>query len=254
MVMIGAGNVGTHLSLALKSAGHNIMQVYSRTEGRAGVLAKKLDTSYATDINAIYREADIYILSLNDNVIPEILNYAVLKGKFLLHTAGSIGLDIFEGITDNYGVIYPFQTFSVTRDVDFREVPVCVEANTKHNQDILMDIGRSISGDVHVIDSEKRQYLHLAGVFACNFVNQMYYYAKKVLDNQGLPFDLIKPLLSETAEKARDILPEKAQTGPAVRNDRNIIDKHISLLSGAEKMQKMYNFVTESIINNNLKM
>ncbi len=247
IVFFGAGNLATHLAKELQCAGHNILQIYSRTKESAKTLADKLNANYTTELNHIVNNADIYVLALRDNVIEEILNKYDFTGKFAVHTSGSVNINIFKNHTKNYGVFYPLQTFSKLRKVNFNNIPVCIEANNNINEKILVQIARKISNNVQIINSEQRKHLHIAAIFACNFVNNMYAISDEILRKNNISFDILKPLIIETAEKVLENKPNEVQTGPAVRNDRNLIKKHIDLLSYSPLSQKIYNFVSESI-------
>lgn len=247
IVILGAGNVATHLSLALKQAGLSIKCVYSKTIQAAKELALKVDSHYTNEIDHIPVEADLYIIAVKDDVIESIVNNLKLEYGIVVHTAGSIPMNVFENRFDNYGIFYPLQTFSKTRDVDFSAIPICIEANSKKLEDILIQLAKQLTTTVELINSEQRKVLHLAAVFASNFSNHMYAVASEIMSVSGISFDLLKPLIVETVQKAIDNDPEKAQTGPAVRNDQNIISKHLEMLKDNPEFEKIYRFVTESI-------
>ncbi|MCK5029746.1 MAG: DUF2520 domain-containing protein [Bacteroidales bacterium] len=253
IVILGAGNVATHLSVALKKAGFSIKCVYSKTIQAAKTLAIKVESHYTNEINQIPVEADLYIIAVKDEIIEEIIKHIKLKYGIIVHTAGSISMNVFENRFENYGVFYPVQTFSKSREVDFSNIPICIEANNKELENKLVDLAKCLSNSVHLIDSEKRKMLHLAAVFACNFANHMYSVATEILNKSGISFDLLKPLITETAQKAIDSDPIKAQTGPAVRNDQNVIQKHLELIKDNPEFEKIYRFVSESIYKLNQK-
>jgi predicted short-subunit dehydrogenase-like oxidoreductase (DUF2520 family) len=156
-------------------------------------------------------------------------------------------LSAIEGFSENTGVFYPLQTFSKTREVDFNEIPVFIESNSLNNQKTLLQIANSISKSVSVINSEKRRMLHISAVFACNFVNYFYTIAAEILKSNDIPFDVLKPLILETARKVQEIAPEKAQTGPAVRFDENIIDAHLQELNDFDDYRQLYMSVSKRI-------
>ena len=156
-------------------------------------------------------------------------------------------LSILEKYSENVGVFYPLQTFSKNREVNFSEIPVFIEANSTENEKKLFQIAEKISGKVSVLNSEKRLYLHISAVFACNFVNHFYTIAAEVLKSEEVPFDALLPLIMETAAKVQNMEPEKAQTGPAVRFDENVISKHTEVLQSFPEFQKLYDIVSESI-------
>ncbi len=246
--IIGAGNLATHLSIALKEKGYSIRQVFSRTTDSAKTLADKLGADYTTVISEIRTDSDIYIFSLKDSALPEILSQIPPLKGLLLHTSGSIPIDIFDPYSTNYGVFYPLQTFSKTRNVDFSSIPICIEACGEKQQEQLFDLGKSISRKVLDVSSDQRKYLHLAAVFSCNFVNHLYGIASEILQQQHLPFDILLPLIDETAAKVHSLTPFEAQTGPAVRFDENIINKQLNLLND-ENLKKIYELISKSIFN-----
>jgi len=247
IVLIGAGNVATHLGLALQQSGCSILQVYSKTELSASVLGKKLQVPYSISFSEINLNADVYIFSVKDSVLVDcVKEMPVVQGMFV-HTAGSVPLSVFDGFTNRCGVLYPLQTFSKNREISFAEIPVFIEASNKDDEDLLRKLSHLISKKVNVLSSEKRQYLHLSAVFACNFVNHIYDLASQVLKEQNLSFDYLLPLIKETAAKVEEMTPCKAQTGPAIRGDKSVIQKHLNLLTN-EKNKKIYGMLSESIV------
>jgi len=248
IVFIGAGNVATHLSLALQQSGCSILQVYSKTELSASVLGEKLQVPYSTSFSEINPNADVYIFSVKDSVLADCIKEMPKVNGIFVHTAGSVPLSVFDGYTNRAGVLYPLQTFSKNREISFAEIPVFLEASNKEDEDLLYNLSHLISKKVSVLSSEKRKYLHLSAVFACNFVNHIYDLAAQILEEQSLSFDFLLPLIKETAAKVEDITPREAQTGPAIRGDKSIIQKHLNLLN--EKNRKLYEILSESISEN----
>ncbi|MGL4520348.1 MAG: Rossmann-like and DUF2520 domain-containing protein [Phocaeicola sp.] len=249
IVFIGAGNVATHLSSALQQAGHSIVQVYSYTETSAATLGNLLQTSYTTHIDVIVRDADLYILSVKDAVL-EALIPQLTKGReqaCFAHTAGSLPMSLFEGYATHYGVFYPMQTFSKERAVNFQTVSLFIEGNTPQVTTQLKSLASEISPLVYEASSTQRAYLHVAAVFACNFTNHMYTLCASVLEEQQLPFSSMLPLIDETARKVHHLRPQAAQTGPAVRGDWNVINKHVEMLANQPNLQAIYKELSESI-------
>ncbi|MDD4990659.1 MAG: DUF2520 domain-containing protein [Paludibacter sp.] len=246
-VFIGSGNVATHLALALQAKGFTISQVYSRTTNNAEVLANKLKTAYTIDIYEIDRTADIYFYALTDNAFKYFIRNFDVPNALHVHTAGSVSLREFDGFANKYGVFYPLQTFSKNRPVDFSEIPICVEGCNSGVQEQLLEIAKQISNKTFIITSEQRKKLHLAAVFACNFTNYMYDVASMILEDSGVSFEIIKPLILETAEKVQTLIPYEAQTGPAVRYDEKTIRKHLYMLSGKYTFRRMYRILTKNI-------
>lgn len=185
VVFLGAGNLATNLAKALYRKGFRIMQVYSRTEESARTLANEVEAEYITDLKDVSNEARLYIISLKDAAFVELLPQ-ITDGKqhaLLVHTAGSIPMNIWEGHAERYGVFYPMQTFSKQREVDFREVPFFIEAKRPEDAELLKAVAGTLSDKVYEADSEQRRSLHLAAVFTCNFTNHMYALAAELLEN-----------------------------------------------------------------------
>ena len=199
IVMIGSGNLATQLSLALKDAGQEIVQIFSRTEAHAQELADKIGCAYTTSVDAILRDADIYILSVKDDALSMLVSavcHSRQQGLFL-HTAGSMPMDLFKGHALQYGVLYPMQTFSKTRRVNFREIPCFIEASSAESLATIRLLSESISDHVVACDSEKRKKMHLAAVLACNLTNHCYRLAERVLEAEQIDFRLFLPLIEE---------------------------------------------------------
>lgn len=249
VVFIGAGNLATNLAKALYYKGFRIVQVYSRTEESARTLAQAVEAAYTTDLASVAADAQLYIVALKDaafvRMLPEIV--AGRENALWVHTAGSIPMNVWTGRVERYGVFYPMQTFSRQRMADFRQIPVFVESNSAEDARFLKDIASALSGEVYEATSEQRKSLHLAAVFACNFTNHMYTLAAGLLEKYGLPFEVMLPLIDETARKVHELEPRLAQTGPAVRYDENVIGEHLQMLAGEPQMQELYKLISESI-------
>ena len=246
---IGAGNLAGQLSKAFHDKGYGICQVYSRTENSAKSLAGQFSANYTTSLNEIDLSADIYFITIKDSAFEEVLPRINFKNKLVVHCSGSLPLSVLEKYSENTGVFYPLQTFSKNRKVDFNEIPVFIEANSVKNEKILLEIARQISGSVEVTDSERRKTLHISAVFACNFVNYFYTIAADILKSKEIPFNVIKPLILETARKVQEMEPEKAQTGPAIRFDENIINEHCKELNAFPEYQQLYMSISKSIFD-----
>ncbi len=246
---IGAGNLAVHLSKAFQNKGFRISQIYSRSEKSAKFLASELSVNYTTSLTEIDKTADIYFVAIKDSAIDEVLNQIDFKNKLLVHCSGSLPLLVLEKYSENIGVFYPLQTFSKNREIDFSEVPVFVEANSPDNEKLLLEIAVQISDSVSVIDSEKRKTLHISAVFACNFVNHFYTIAADILKVEKISFEVLKPLIMETAKKVQKLEPEEAQTGPAVRFDENIINEHFKELKTFPEYQQLYMSISKSIFD-----
>lgn len=248
IVLLGSGNVATHLGGALVGAGHRVKQVYSRTGEHAQVLAATLGAAATTDLATIDVQADVYIIAVSDDAIAEVAAHLpnTLQGM-VVHTAGSIDMAMLAARTAEYGVLYPLQTFSKGKAVDFSTVPLAVEASGKAALVRLEALANGLSKRVFQCDSKQRLSLHVAAVFACNFSNHLYAIAADILGGYGLDFDLIRPLILETAQKVMEHQPKDVQTGPAVRNDVHTIAKHLELLRANPSLAHLYRLISKRI-------
>lgn len=246
IVFIGAGNLATRLSLAMQRVGMQIGQVYSHTPENAKLLADKLGCPWTTDLSALQADADMYVFSLKDTVLADVIAQVKPNNGLWIHTAGSMPMDVFEGYAARYGVLYPLQTFSKGREVSFDVVPIFLEANTKKDADYLKKIASALSENVRFMSSEKRRSLHLAAVFVCNFTNHIYALSYKLLEQEEIPADVLLPLIDETTAKIHAMPPAAAQTGPAIRYDENVINKHLAMLDDPD-MKEIYQLLSRSI-------
>ena len=246
IVMVGAGRLATQLSEALQRQGHRIVCVYSRTMTSAGGLGIRLGTEATNELDMLPRQADAFILSVKDDVLPGLIP-RLAKGReqcVMLHTAGSVPMSVF-GNLPNVGVLYPMQTFTKGRNVDFSTIPIYIEGSSQQALSVAQALAQSVSNKVEEVSSEQRRYLHLAAVFACNFTNHCYDLSAQVLQQVGLPFEVMLPLIDETARKVHTLSPREAQTGPAVRYDEGVISRHEEMLSGTPR--DIYHLMSQSI-------
>lgn len=243
---IGSGNVATHLAHAFYRSGMEIVQVHSRNFENASALATSVKATPIINLKELIW-VDVLVLSLSDSAYPEILTQISQKAKVIVHTSGTLSLDILENTSDEVGVFYPLQTFSKSKPVNWSTIPICIEASSPKTQDFLISLANSISDQVVPLDSTKRKALHVAAVFACNFTNHLYHLASKILEENGLSFELMKPLIAETAEKINTLTPDKAQTGPAFRNDEQILATHMQYLENNKALQAIYSVLSNSI-------
>jgi predicted short-subunit dehydrogenase-like oxidoreductase (DUF2520 family) len=251
--IIGSGNVATHLSAAFKNAGHRIVQVYSRTTYNAALLAYHVGAEAIDDLNAVSPDTDLFIIAVKDDAIAEIVPLLAVHDKLIAHTSGAADLAQIQNFTDKAGVFYPLQTFSKTKEVNFREVPMCIEGADEAITKTLEDLARDISNNVYRVSSEQRRVLHMAAVFACNFPNYLYAVAQDLLAENNMSFDMLRPLIVETADKIKEHSPAEVQTGPAVRNDIQTMEKHLQMLHNEPQLQAVYNMLSQGIIKNNNK-
>lgn len=248
IALIGAGNVATHLAKALTRASYTITGVYSRTLEHAHRVAEPAGAA-ATDQLSALATADVYIFAVTDTALPDLVKampMAARKG-FFLHTAGSVPMEVLKGEAAHYGVLYPLQTFSRTRQVNFSEVPLFIEAATPADEARLRSLAVDLSPHVYGMDSAARRFLHLSAVFACNFPNHCYAIASRILQEAGIAPEVLQPLIAETARKVQDLAPIAAQTGPAVRYDRSVMDHHLSLLAHHPTEREIYRLLSQNI-------
>src|SRR6201996_2566927 len=221
ITLIGSGNVATHFGAAFKNAGHRIVQVYSRDMQNAALLAYHVGAEAIDNLEQINTETEIFIISVKDDAIGPIVEKLAVYDKLTAHTSGATSIDVLRAFTDSAGVFYPLQTFSKTKEVNFRSVPLCIEGADEQITKQLIELAQTVSNNVYKVSSAQRKVLHLAAVFACNFPNYLYNIAQQLLAKDNLDFNLLRPLIDETAEKVQTQLPQAVQTGPAVRNDEN---------------------------------
>lgn len=247
IVLIGSGKVATHLGRALQQAGLPVTQVYSPTAKNARKLGRELQAAAVSSPSQIFDFAELYIIAVKDDAVAQVVKNMPDVHGLVVHTSGSVALDVISSRFENAGVLYPLQTFSVRRKPDFRSIPLCIETSNKPALVLLKQVAKKLSSHVKVIDSAQRRQLHLAAVFANNFTNHFYTLAEELLQEQQLDFSLLHPLIRETAEKAIAITPAKAQTGPALRNDKKVMQAHLDLLKKNPKLAALYQQLSAGI-------
>ncbi|MDR1981133.1 MAG: DUF2520 domain-containing protein [Tannerellaceae bacterium] len=251
IVFIGAGNLATCISLGMQRAGMGIGQIYSRTRESAEPLAKRLNCRWTTNLGEIVPNADLYIFAVKDSALAEVVSSVKPNDGLWVHTSGSMPMHLFEGYARRYGVFYPLQTFTKERKIQPDGIPVFLEAASEEDMKLLKEIAIALSGRALPLDSEKRKRLHMAAVFACNFTNHMYCLAGKILAEQDIPYDILLPLITETAAKVGDVSPQEAQTGPAVRFDKEVLDAHTAMLADPA-MRAIYQLISQNIYREKL--
>ncbi|MCH5219009.1 MAG: DUF2520 domain-containing protein [Muribaculaceae bacterium] len=252
IVFLGGGNVATHLAKAL-SQKCDIVNVWSRNIEHSKSLALQLHDCVAVEnIEDIVRDADIYIIATTDDSIASVAKRMPSVEGVVVHTSGSVSLSALNECDSKRGtgVFYPLQTFSKNRHLDTLDIPLLIEGDNEQTAEELINLGRLISDKVIVADSDKRRHIHLAAVFANNFTNFMWVMASEYLEDKvGLDFKILEPLLKETLQKAIDMNPRNAQTGPAARGDKQTIEAHLKMLP--QEVAETYKFLSEKIIANN---
>lgn len=249
IVIIGTGNTATVLGRKLKAAGHKIMQVFGRDTTAASDLAYELDTESTNYWNVVYKNADVYILAVSDIAIEDVVKELQLPDKTIVHTAASVSKDVLKNAAHHFGVFYPLQ--SLKKEVGHvPDIPMIIDASDEATLNELENLAGSISDTVIEAGDEERLKLHLAAVICNNFVNHLYSLAESYCRKEGIDFKLLHPLIEETAARLKEVSPSQSQTGPALRNDRKTIEKHLHLLEAYPQLKKIYETLTESIYNN----
>lgn len=250
IVIIGSGNIAQHLIAAfLQSDEIELTQVFARQNG--SVLHLISSDKIVSEYDEI-KEADIYIIAVSDNAIATVSSKLAFRDRLVVHTSGSMPMEILDS-KNHRGVFYPLQTFTKNKAVNFKEIPICLESELADDYSKMEKLAKSISNSVQSISSEQRKALHVAAVFVCNFVNHLYKIGNAICVENHLSFDILKPLIAETAQKIIQLSPENAQTGPAKRNDTQTINTHLNFLLD-ENQKEIYKLLTKSIIDDGKKL
>lgn len=247
VVIVGSGNVAEALARALPASGAELCQVFARNRERGPHVAALGGTTWTADPDRL-AEADLYLIAVSDRAVGEVAaSLRLPDGAVAAHTAGSVPLDALEAFPRR-AVIYPLQTFTAGRAVDFARVPLFLEASDKGTYQAVERFARRLSSQLYPADSKRRGILHLAGVLACNFVNALYAAGERTLAREGLPFEALRPLIAETAAKALAApSPAAVQTGPAVRGDLPTLERHRALLAEEPLLLEIYNLMSRYI-------
>ena len=246
VIIIGAGNVGTHLAHQLDKKNFTIRGICSRTIQSARQLAKYYVCESWTNAALIPPDAQYYFICVNDEAIAKVADAMPQTNGLVMHTSGSTPIEVLSRFP-NHGVFYPIQTFTKNHETDFSLIPICIEASNKKNLNILKKLALQFSNNIIEANSAQRKHIHLSAVFACNFTNYMYVLAHDILNEQKLPFSILLPLILESFEKVTLMEPWQAQTGPAVRGDSSIIEEHIRMLSENPDYEVIYRIISEQI-------
>lgn len=248
--IIGAGKVGWRLAQALENAGHYIEEVWSREPVNAARLVDHLYSARVQEtLDFSNSRAEIFLLAVTDTAAPEVAASLMLPPAALLaHTSGSLPMEILAPAANRFGVFYPLQTFSKERVIDLSEIPICLEANHRRSLSMLKELAGSLSGKVVEMDAAKRKTLHLAAVFACNFTNHLLHISEEILEKGGLDSQLLYPLIRETISKSMELGPAQAQTGPAVRDDHQVMEAHLQKLEEKPEWAELYYLLSQDII------
>lgn len=243
---IGSGNVATHLAIAFKRAGLNIIEVYSPYKLHAEQFAQKIHCKSVTSPSALDTDVDLIIIAVPDAKIGETINNLPESNAIIAHTSGFSSMNVLSSFR-HFGVFYPLQTFTKDIEIDLGDVPFFIEANSDLTRKELFNLALKLSKNVNYISSADRRYLHVAAVMVNNFTNHIYHVASEFLEKKGIEFKFLQPLIMETARKIRIIDPEAAQTGPAKRNDQVTIAEHEEMLSDLPEYKELYQLVSKQI-------
>lgn len=252
ITFIGSGNLAWHLAPALDNTDYAVREVYSRSRKNAEALVSKLYEAEAKDsLDFSASRSQIFIMSVPDDTIEEISQKIILPDHaILVHTSGSKPLSsLGYAPTPHIGVLYPLQTFTKGRKVNLKEVPFFVEGEDSETEKILIKLAKAVSKEVHVLSSDKRFILHLSAVFSSNFTNHLLSIAERIMKQNKLDYNWLKPLIAETITKSLEIGPEQAQTGPARRGDLEVLDKHMESLKKDEPLQEIYRLISQHILD-----
>jgi predicted short-subunit dehydrogenase-like oxidoreductase (DUF2520 family) len=250
VVLIGSGNVAQHLIKAFtKSKKIDVTQVFSRQKEAVTLL---VDSNKITNNFNDLAEADLYIIAVSDDAIAKVSSQLPFENRLVVHTSGSVSLDALDK-KNRKGSFYPLQTFSKKAEVDFKQIPIFLESENETDFEFLKSVAEMISEKVYKVNSEQRKALHVSAVFVNNFVNHLYQIGNEICIENKVPFEVLKPLILETANKVMSLSPKEAQTGPAIRNDEQTIASHLDFLSD-ENQKNIYKTLTQSLQNNGKKL
>ncbi len=247
IVIIGAGNVGYHLANALTQNEHRIVQMFSRNAQRFANIPPSICNSFTTKLSQLNPSASLYLIAVSDDAIEIVSPKIQVNPKAIIaHTSGATPSTVLQN-HPQYGVFYPLQSFSRQKAVDFTKLPLLIDASDATSLQTLLQVANSISQHVHPLTDQQRQYLHVSAVFANNFTNHLLHIAHQICEQNQVPFEVLKPLITETANKIQTHPPRSVQTGPAIRGDQKTIDNHLALLHNNTELQKMYGYLSKSI-------
>jgi predicted short-subunit dehydrogenase-like oxidoreductase (DUF2520 family) len=238
--IVGAGNVGFHLAIALHDAGFLIHSIVSRTRRKAEETAGRTGARVADDLSERDHDPDMFLLCVPDDKVPHASEALAGTRAVVAHTSGSTGIDVLKEHGPRAGVLYPLQTFTRGADMEYSDIPFLVEAKSETTEKLLCMLAERISGKMRITDSSTRLHVHMAAVFACNFGNHMAAIAEKLLEETEIGFEILVPLLDQTYHKIRTMSPSEAQTGPAVRKDQGTMDKHLKALANHPELHELY--------------
>lgn len=249
VVIIGAGNVASVLGRRIKKAGHDILQVVSRSNDSAGKLAAELGCNGTSNFAEIDKTGDLFLVAMSDAALNELKEKINVGDKVVVHTAGSVCKDVLKDVSVNYGTLYPLQSLRKENNDDNIVIPLLIDAINDYSIRVINEFATSISSVVSYTQDEQRLKLHVGAVLASNFVNHIYCLALEFCEKEKVDFKLLQPLIEETAARLKSHSPCDMQTGPAARKDVLTLDKHLRLLTPHPKLRTLYLRMTDSIMN-----
>lgn len=254
ITLIGSGNVATHLAKAFHNAGYQILQIWSREYDHAEALANQVFAEPINKLSLLYPTADVYIMAVTDDALFDLALDLRLRDALVLHTAGSVSLKVLQPISRKHGVLWSPQTFISGIEMNYSELPFCIEGSSPDVEAQIRQLIEPVSPHVYTVDTQQRQWLHLAAVMVNNFGNAINALAQDLLTEHNTPFEILHPLITMTADKIKQGKGLwQQQTGPARRQDQKTIDNQRRLVADNDKMLQLYDLMTELIQANTLK-
>lgn len=247
VVIIGSGNVATVLGAAMVKVHHELVQVLGRNADATSALAALLDCPFSLDLKEMVTTADLYVMAVSDSALPELAASIALQDKLVVHTAGSVSKEVLTKVSAHYGVLYPLQSLR-KENLQVNNIPLLVDANSEASIKILEKLATSLSANVGRANDTQRLKLHLAAVLVSNFTNHLYALAQGYCQKEQLDFNLLLPLINETANRLQQHTAAEMQTGPAARKDVVTIERHLSLLAAYPDLQNIYQLLSQSIM------
>jgi len=253
VVFVGAGKVVFHLAKVFDQSGIEITHFYSRNKETAKQMALDYGANWGDLENIELYDTDLVVVSVPDEALENVLSKLPFSRSLLVHTSGSMDMAMLREKSSRTGVFYPLQTFSKEKTIDFKNAPILLESQNEDDYILLEHLAHTISNKVYKINTDQRKKIHIAAVFSCNFANYMFHIAEDILEQDHIPFEILKPLIAETADKIKEIRPFHAQTGPAMRRDHITIAAHLEELKTQKNYQEIYQLLSKSIIHSRNK-
>ena len=249
--LIGSGNVASYLAQKLNKSPHTVSQVFSRNKKTGKALAKSISCKFVSDINLLNKEFDVYIIAVNDDEIVNIAKQIKLNNKLVIHTSGATHLKVLSNCSSNFGVVYPLISISNSEKDVPDNYPVCVDANNIYSLKKCKQIAKFLSNNIKEIHSDSRATLHLSAVLVNNFGNHLFVESDELLFKNKLSLNLLESIITQTADRIKKNKPQNLQTGPAVRNDKKVMKKHIEIIGKNKLLAGLYKSFSKSIFEKN---